>query len=180
LHQAEAKQQLAVYYFDETGFTTVPCVPYAWQNSAETLCLPSQNSKRLNILGFLNKQNDSFFYGQEGNVTSQTIINAFEAFGQRYAGHYAKTQQPCVVILDNASVHTSKAFLAARENWCGYGVLVHYLPPYSPELNWIEILWRNIKYQWLSFDAYLSYAHLKAAVLEILAQVGKKYTITFA
>ena len=174
----------------------MPCVPYAWQKPVETLSIPRHTSKRLNILGFLNKHNDSFFYEQEGSVTSQTVINAFETFGQRYAEHYAKTQQPCVVILNNASVHTSKAFLAAQENWYGYGVLVHYLPPYSPELNWIEILsaiapalpyllhpfksWRKIKYQWLTFDAYLSYAHLKAAVLEILAQVGEKYTITFA
>ena len=180
MHQAEAKQQLAVYYFDETGFTTIPCVPYAWQKPSETLCLPSKLSKRLNILGFLNKENDSYFYQQEGSVTSQTVINAFEAFGQRYAEHYAKTQQPCVVILDNASVHTSKAFLAVRENWYRYGVLVHYLPPYSPELNWIEMLWRKIKYEWLSFNAYLSYEHLKNEVLQILNKVGKEYTITFA
>ena len=29
-----------------------------------------------------------------------------------------------------------------------------YLPPYSPELNLIEILWRRIKYTWLPFSAY--------------------------
>jgi transposase len=28
-------------------------------------------------------------------------------------------------------------------------LILKYLPPYSPELNLIEILWRHIKYRWL-------------------------------
>lgn len=29
--------------------------------------------------------------------------------------------------------------------------------PYSPELNLIEILWRQMKYAWLPLSAYLSF-----------------------
>ncbi|MGZ5009025.1 MAG: transposase [Methylobacter sp.] len=28
-----------------------------------------------------------------------------------------------------------------------------FLPPYSPELNHIEVLWKKIKYGWLSWDS---------------------------
>jgi transposase len=35
------------------------------------------------------------------------------------------------------------------------------IPPYSPELNKIEILWRKIKYERLNFSAYESFAALK-------------------
>ena len=113
-------------------------------------------------------------------VQRAATIDAFEAFGQRYAEYYAQTKQPAIVIVDNAPVHTSAAFLAKIEDWYSYGLVVHFLPTYSPELNLIEILWRKIKYEWLPFDAYLSYANLKTEVLNVLSQVGIKYTITYA
>lgn len=134
----------------------------------------------MNILGFLNKDNDGFFYPQEGKITAETVIAAFEAFGQRYAEYYAQTKQPGIVIVDNAPVHTSKAFLKKLDDWYSYGLMVHFLPTYSPELNLIEILWRKMKYEWLSFNAYQSYSSLKDEVISILEQVGVKYTITFA
>ncbi|MDR1180459.1 MAG: transposase, partial [Bacteroidales bacterium] len=35
-----------------------------------------------------------------------------------------------------------------------------FLPPYSPELNKIEILWRFIKYKWLPFEPFLNFQNL--------------------
>jgi hypothetical protein len=46
-------------------------------------------------------------------------------------------------------------------------------------LNRIEILWRKIKYDWLPFSAYTSFAALKEALLDIFSKVGSKYQITF-
>jgi len=54
------------------------------------------------------------------------------------------------------------------------------LPPYSPELNLIEILWRRIKYTWLPFSAYACLNALSEALETILSQVGSEYQITFA
>ncbi|QTR49476.1 hypothetical protein [Candidatus Thiothrix anitrata] len=31
LHQQVAAGKLRIYYFDGSGFTTTPCVPYGWQ-----------------------------------------------------------------------------------------------------------------------------------------------------
>ena len=45
-----------------------------------------------------------------------------------------------MVVLDNARVHTSKAFQERREAWEKRGLFIFYLPPYSPHLNLIEIL----------------------------------------
>jgi transposase len=55
-----------------------------------------------------------------------------------------------------------------------------YLPPYSPELNLIEILWRRIKYTWLPFSAYECLNALSEALETILSHVGSEYQITFA
>ena len=104
---------------------------------------------------------------------------AFDAFAARYAPTFAQTQKPCFVILDNAPIHTSKAFLAKRLAWMSMGICLHFLPIYSPELNPIEILWRKIKYEWLPLAAYNSYKDMKEHVLAILNAFGSQYTITF-
>jgi hypothetical protein len=45
LLEAEENNEVQIYYFDASGFTTVPCVPYAWQKKSQTLELPSKLSK---------------------------------------------------------------------------------------------------------------------------------------
>ena len=76
--------------------------------------------------------------------------------------------RPCVVALDNASAHTSKAVKAALPALAAAGVAVYYLPPYSPELNRIEELWRQVKYHGLPVRGYRTLADLRAAVEQAL------------
>ena len=48
------KDKIDLCYFDESGFTLEPCVPYAWQ-PIETIEIPSSKSKCFNVLGFVNR-----------------------------------------------------------------------------------------------------------------------------
>lgn len=172
LERAE-KGELGVCYFDESGFTLEPCVPYAWQPISETIKIPSSCSKRLNILGFMSYDSQLESYVIEGSVTSEVVIACIDA--------YVKTlTQETVLVLDNAPMHTSKIFLENVEKWESQGLTLLNIPPYSPELNKIEILWRKIKYEWLDFSAYESYSSLKSSLNDILANVGKKYQINFS
>jgi len=54
-----------------------------------------------------------------------------------------------MIILDNASFHRKQILceIAAR-----YGVVILFLPPYSPELNPIENSWANFKH-WLNYNS---------------------------
>ena len=70
-------------------------------------------------------------------------------------------------------------FMAKMKEWEEQDVLIFFLPPYSPELNLIEILWKRIKYQWIPFDAYLSVQNLKERLSFVLNNVGKQYDIIF-
>ena len=54
---------------------------------------------------------------------------------------------PCLVVLDNASIHRSGAFREKLADWQQRGIYLHFFPPYSPELNLIEMLWRKVKYR---------------------------------
>src|SRR4029077_2761959 len=64
----------------------------------------------------------------------------FEAW---VAQHLAKTLCPGdVVVMDNLSSHKSRRVLAAVE---AVGAEVRYLPPYSPDLNPIELAFSKFK-----------------------------------
>jgi len=170
------KDIFEIVYFDATGFDLVPSVPYAWQDKGRknTICLPSKSSKRINVLGFLNKihyELTPFVF--EETITADVVVEIFDAFS-------TQIHNPTLVVMDNASIHTSTHFFNQIEDWQKKGLFLYFLPTYSPELNAIEILWRKIKYEWLPFSAYESLKKLQNAVDEVLIYFGTKYLITFS
>jgi transposase len=158
---------------DTTGFCLTPYIPYAWQPIGSVIDIPtSTHRRRLNVLGFLNRQNDLYPYIIEGKVDTATIVECFEQFSQR-------VKKRTYVLLDNASMHRSHTFIQHIPQWVKRGLIIKYLPPYSPELNLIEILWRFMKYHWLPFSAYMSFQCLIQAIEDILTRFGTDYTIAF-
>lgn len=71
---------------------------------------------------------------------------------------------PTVVVLDNAGIHRSKVVRAARADLWTHGIYLYSLPPYSPELNAIEPVFRVIKHHDLPERRYTTVAALTAAV----------------
>ena len=65
------------------------------------------------------------------------------------------------------------------KKWEEQDLIIYFIPPYSPELNLIEIFWRFVKYQWLSFDAFANFESLKKHLKEVLDNFGLKYMINF-
>ena len=173
LIQEHKEGNLDLCYFDESGFTLEPCVPYAWQQSGETIEIPSSNSKRLNVLGFVNRdcRFDSFVF--EGSVNTSVVVACIDGFAKQIV-------KPTTLIIDNASTHTSYEFNENIERWKELNLTIYRMPPYSPELNIIEIIWRKIKYEWLPFSAYESYNSLQEELFNVLSNIGKNYKVEFA
>ena len=161
------------YYFDESGFTLEPCVPYAWQELGKTIEVPSSKSRRLNVLGFVDRECHFESYVFEGSVNSDVVISCFNEFSKNL-------NKKTVVLIDNAPTHTSNAFLDNIDDWEKQNLFIQNIPAYSPELNKIEILWRKIKYEWLNFSAYESFTALKENLNYILANIGQEYHINFS
>ena len=109
----------------------------------------------------------------EGSIHPGVVTACFDAFCQTLT-------KKTVVIIDNASIHTSEEFEDKLPYWQKKGLIVKSLSPYSPELNLIEILWRRINYTWLPFSAYECLNALSEALETILSRVGSEYQITFA
>jgi transposase len=173
LQKQEDQGQSALYYFDASGFALDPTLPYAGQAPHSVIELPTRKYGRINVLGFMNRQNDLHPFLFEGSVHTGVVIACFDAFCQTLT-------KKTVVVIDHASIHTSEEFEDRLPYWKKKGLIIKYLPPYSPELNLIEILWRRIKYTWLPFSAYECLNALSEALETILSHVGSEYQITFA
>lgn len=170
----QAKQlQIDLVYFDESGFTLEPCIPYAWQPVGETIEIPSAKSARLNVLGFMNRNGAFQSWVFEQSITSAVVVACIDAFAE-------SLKRPAVLVIDNAPIHTSHEFRDNIDRWQLQGLTIVPIAPYSPELNLIEILWRKIKYEWMPFSAYDSLLALKQNLFHILANIGKSYFIEFA
>jgi len=173
LQKQEDKGKIALYYFDEAGFALDPSIPYAWQESDTIIELPAMKYGRINVLGFMNRKNDLHSYSFDQSIHTGVVVACFDAFCKTIT-------QKTVVMIDNASIHTSEEFEDRIPYWKKQGLIIKYLPTYSPELNLIEILWRRIKYDWLPFSAYQCLNAMIEALEDILSHVGSKYQITFA
>ena len=180
-HKQELKQlqvnvrrgEQDLFYFDEAGFSLTPSVPYGWQPVGERIEISSSKSSQLNVLGFLDYQGERFDpYVFQGGIDADIAIECMNRFCE-------KLTRPTTVVIDNAPIHTSAQFQSLIPKWEQQNLYLWFLPPYSPELNLIEILWKKIKYTWLPIDAYESFEKLDQRLCHILANIGNEYQITF-
>jgi hypothetical protein len=126
----------------------------------------------LSVFGIMSGNCDLHAQMFEGTLDSEKITGIFDAFATTI------TKQT-IVVIDNAPVHHSKAFEMKIEEWKHQDLYLYFLPPYSPQLNHIEILWRFIKYDWLPLGAYTDLKTLKNNLTDIIQNVGTKYNINF-
>ncbi len=173
LKEQEEKEEIEIRYVDESGFCLIPYIPYAWQETGDKIEIKSQKSKRLNVLGFLSRQNELEVYTFECSINSDVIVACIDNFCE-------KITKKTVLVMDNSSVHQNNYLWNKESEWAEKGLEIFFLPTYSPQLNIIEILWRFIKYKWLEAEDYESYSTLVEAVENILINFGTKYTISFA
>lgn len=111
-----------------------PCwMPRGLQFEVET---PGQNVKRY-VVGGLNAQTGEIVWVTADHKDSFAFVTWLRHAARTYASATVH------VILDNYGVHKSRQTQRALDELDGR-VVLHFLPPYSPELNRIERLWGEV------------------------------------
>lgn len=171
MQQARAGE-LALCFFDESGFSPNPPIQKGWSLRGQTreYC-PVSHLQRVNVLGCLQKGVRLVWETLTHTVAREDVI----AFFDRLADQIAKKT---VVVLDNAAIHRGEPMRNKQMEWEKKGLHLLYLPPYSPEFNAIEILWKQAKYFWRRFLA-LSGDALQQEVEALMRGFGTEYTIAF-
>ena len=130
-----------IMFFDGAFFHLESTIKRVWRKKGSKPCIQSSASKdKIGILGSVNIENgelhDVVF---KGNFDSDVFIAYLELLlKERYNGI------KILLILDNASPHKSKKV----KNWLKKNnnkIKLIYLPPYSPDLNPKEIIWKDIR-----------------------------------
>ena len=74
----------------------------------------------------------------------------------------------------NASLHTSKLVRRARPKLAALGIYLYFLPPYSPEFNEIEPVFRQVKHQEIPQRSFTTRIGLREAVESGFGSYGRK------
>jgi transposase len=164
--------QIDLFYGDETGISELAYVPYGWQLKEENLAICANHGSQINCFGILSRDNTFFSKTTTSTINADFIVDFFEDFS-------FKIKKQTVVVLDKARIHIAQKVKERLKYWQERGLFVFYLPPYSPHLNIIERLWKELKARWLKPDDYTSFDNLKYATSDCLNQVGLNLKINF-
>ena len=151
---------------DESEIHLHPHLVRAWMPRGERLEIPAPGTNRkIPIYGALNYRTNKVSY-RIGSGKNATFFLAFLAqLAQEYQG------RRCVLVLDNASYHTCavvRNYLAELDSTFE----VIWLPPYCPELNDIERIWKYVKGASLANYDFGQAATLREAIVEVFEELN--------
>ena len=162
-----------LFFGDETKFSEQGYVPYAWQFKNEKIAIKACKGKSINCFGLFSRTNRFRYRNSLKNINTDFIIEIFDAFS-------FEIKKPTVVVLDNARVHTARKVKELLKIWQSRGLYIFYLPPYSPQLNIIERLWKEMKQAWIRPDDYSSADQLFYAVDRVCSAIGNQLFLHFS
>jgi putative transposase len=163
--------RLKLYYLDECGFAPTLPTGSSWTLPGERKLVEYEapQGRRVNALAAYRPYDrvprlDVF--------TAERTWRAYDLLG--FLGALPWSKVPRVVVLDNAGLHTSKIIRAVRADLARRGIYLYFLPPYSPELNEIEPVFRQVKYHEMPQRSYTTRLGLREAVEAAFTGYGRR------
>jgi transposase len=124
--------------------------------------------KRYNVLGAMNfvtkrvtvAANDTY-------VTAATVCELLRKIAAEYAG------KPIYIVLDNARYQKCELVISLAKE---LGIELCYIPPYSPNLNLIERLWKHVKgkLRSKSYDQFSDFMETIGSIIESAGRESKE------
>lgn len=166
LLEEERKGKGRVFFVDAAHFVMGAFLGMIW--CFERLFLKSSSGrKRYNVLGaYSNQDTDLITITNEAYINSDTLVELLIKIKQTHP------DSKITLVMDNARYQRCKKVTdKAKES----GVHLLFLPPYSPNLNLIERLWKFTKKKCLYNKYYEYFTDFKGAIDECLAHVKTKF-----
>ena len=158
----EAKQgKRLVFFVDAAHFVLAPLLGIVWSFARLFIQAPA-GRKRFNVLGALNAITHELIL-----VTNDTYINAQSVCELLHKISLLGAKIPITLVLDNARYQKCKIVIALAKT---LEIELLFLPPYSPNLNLIERLWKFVKKEVLYSKYYPNFSSFRHAILDCLNQ----------
>jgi len=116
---------------------------------------------RINIAGAYDPVSQELVMVEDSTVNERTTIKLIEKCLEKYPD-----KETITIYLDNAPYHKSKnvkEFVAKNPK-----IALSFLPPYSPNLNLIERLWKFMKEKMINLKYYHDFNHFKEKMIAFL------------
>lgn len=174
LQHAARDQAIRLIYLDEAGFAASPVVQRAWSPRGLPHCVEPHSHCRRSVLGaFDYGQNCLIHAAHAHSIKGPDVEQFLDALIRQGDG------RPTVIVLDNAAIHHSIGQDTLDRWFREHKALLFFLPPYSPELNMIEIVWKHFKYHWRRFVTWTRDT-IDAELAELLSGYGSKFQVNFS
>jgi transposase len=164
-HQRAKAGQCHLFFMDAAHFVLHPYLCAVWCLARLFIKAPA-GRQRLNVVGAVHA------------ITKQVVIHSnityvnaevIAEFFKTLAGQYSDL--PIVIVLDNARYQHCKFITQLAEQ---LQITLLFLPPYSPNLNIIERLWKMVKKQCLYGQYYEKFEGFQKAILGCFENLNQK------
>ena len=137
--------------------------------STERLFIPTPSGRsRFNVLGAVNAiTKDVVSIENTDYINSLSVCELLVKLKHRSIG------VPITVVLDNARYQTCKCVTELAEE---IGIELLFLPPYSPNLNLIERLWKFVKKKYLNSIYYPTFEEFCVAIRKAIEPTKENLT----
>ncbi len=176
-----------LFFLDQSGFAPTLPTGYTWGRRGHRVVVPYEapQGRRVNVgrgafAPYDPSRATTALRRPGAKRTAPTTRRPTWPSSARFAGlppdpaRPGRRDRPCVVVLDNYSVHHSRAVKDGIPALTDADVNFCYLPPYSPELNPIEPVWRQIKYQDIPERSHKTDTALQLAVEAALTDRARR------
>ena len=158
----EFKQNLLpedqIYFVDGVHPQHNTIATFGWIKKGQTKHLKTNNGRqRTNINGAINLQTKEVLYVEDERINAQTMIMLLSLMVEK------QKKGKIHIILDNAKYYHAqlvKNFLKDHPR-----IILHFMPPYSPNLNIIERLWKILKKKVVYNKFYLKFDDFRDAII---------------
>jgi transposase len=156
-----------IYFADSVHPQHQTRLAYGWIFKGDTKYVPTNGKqKRLNIIGGINLSGHKIEYTLADTINFKSIKNFL-----RHLRLKNKGTTKLHVIWDNAGYHKHQEVQSFAKK---LNIKLHYLPPYSPNLNPIERLWK-VMHEYVTYNKYYGkFKEFEQAILKFFKTIGKK------
>ena len=175
MKQAAQEGDIDLYFLDESGFAPTLPMTSTWAREGVRAIVRAEapERRRVNAIGAVAPYGDQqrlAWRTTTDKVDSAMFLRFLWRDVAQMRGPVGRVRydyqraRPCVIVLDNYSVHHSAVVKKMLPSLRFAGIVLFYLPPYSPELNPIEGIWRQIKHAGMSQRSFTTEQDLQRAV----------------
>ena len=166
--EAAQKEQVHLFFCDAAPFILQPFSCSLWC-AFRVFIKASAGRNRINVLGAVNAiTKEVVTLTNTTYITSNTLIEFLKLLKEKFAG------KPIAIVLDNARYqHCFLVTTFAKS----IGIHLLFLPPYSPNLNIIERLWKFTKKEILYAKYYDKPKLFHQAIQNFFKEINQNFKI---